>query len=119
MKIILFTKSTLLINIFIIYLIVFLLFFILHFYNKSLIEITCNSEISSNWMNKTQNLTNEKDKIAYLTFDDGPTTSVTPQILDILKEKNITATFFVLGKSVEAHPEIVQRAYEEGHSVTI
>ena len=55
--------------------------------------------------------------IAYLTFDDGPTPVVTPKILDILKEENIKATFFVLGKSVDAHPEIVKRTYEEGHYI--
>ena len=61
------------------------------------------------------NLTQDNEKIAYLTFDDGPTTSVTPKILDILKEENIKASFFVIGKSVESHPEIVKRAYDEGH----
>ena len=52
-----------------------------------------------------------------MTFDDGPTTSVTPKILDILKEENVKATFFVIGKSVDAHPEIVKRAYDEGHYI--
>jgi len=52
-----------------------------------------------------------------LTFDDGPTTSVTPKILDILKEENVKATFFVIGKSAEEHPEIVKRAYDEGHYI--
>ena len=68
-------------------------------------------------MDKIKNLTNEKDKIAYLTFDDGPTTLVTPRILDILKEENIKATFFVIGQFVDSHPEIVKRAYEEGHYI--
>ena len=117
MKIILFTKSTLLKSIFTISLIVLLLFFTLHYFNKSSIELTCNSEISNEFIDKIESLTNEKDKTAYLTFDDGPTTSITPKILDILKEENIKATFFVLGKSVDAHPEIVKRAYEEGHYI--
>lgn len=56
-----------------------------------------------------------EQRIAYLTFDDGPTGSVTPQILDVLKEKGVTATFFVLGKNVEAHPDLAQRAVSEGH----
>lgn len=63
------------------------------------------------------NLTHNNEKIAYLTFDDGPTDSVTPKILDILKSENIKATFFVIGKSVETHPEIVKRAYDEGHYI--
>jgi len=80
-------------------------------------EITCNSQISNEFTNNIMELTNQKEKIAYLTFDDGPSVSVTPKILDILKEENIRASFFVIGKSVEAHPEIVKRAYEEGHYI--
>lgn len=54
---------------------------------------------------------------AYLTFDDGPSQTVTPQILDLLKEENIKATFFVLGSRVELNPSIVKREYEEGHYI--
>ena len=60
-----------------------------------------------------KNLAKGEEKIAYLTFDDGPTSLVTPKILDILKEENIKATFFVIGKYVENHPEIVKRAHDE------
>ena len=56
-------------------------------------------------------------KIAYLTFDDGPSKSVTPLILDVLKDNNIKATFFVLGRAVKDNPELVKRAYEEGHYI--
>lgn len=57
----------------------------------------------------------EGEKIAYLTFDDGPTSNITPRILDVLKEKDVKATFFVLGKMVEAYPEMAKRAAQEGH----
>lgn len=57
------------------------------------------------------------EKIAFLTFDDGPNVSVTPKILDILKEENIKASFFVIGKCVDANPEITKRAYDEGHYI--
>lgn len=57
------------------------------------------------------------EKIAYLTFDDGPTKVATPIILDILKEENVLATFFVIGSRVEEFPDIVKRAYEEGHFI--
>ncbi|MBQ4515593.1 MAG: polysaccharide deacetylase [Clostridia bacterium] len=57
----------------------------------------------------------EGEKIAYLTFDDGPTSNITPRILDVLKEKDVKATFFVLGKMVEAYPEMAKRAVQEGH----
>jgi peptidoglycan/xylan/chitin deacetylase (PgdA/CDA1 family) len=52
-----------------------------------------------------------------LTFDDGPNKVVTPKVLDILKEEDVKATFFVIGKNVLQYPEIVRRAYEEGHFI--
>ena len=55
-------------------------------------------------------------KRVFLTFDDGPS-SVTPTILDVLKQENVPATFFVLGSRVEAMPEMVKRIYEEGHYI--
>lgn len=57
------------------------------------------------------------EKKAYLTFDDGPTTKATGKILDILKEEHVKATFFVVGKHVKEHPELVKREYEEGHYI--
>jgi len=56
-------------------------------------------------------------KIVALTFDDGPSTQYTPQILDILKEENVKATFFVIGENVDRHPEIVAREHAEGHAI--
>lgn len=56
-------------------------------------------------------------KIAYLTFDDGPSEKVTPMILDILDEYNIKATFFVVGNMAERYPEILKRTFLEGHSI--
>lgn len=50
-----------------------------------------------------------------LTFDDGPIQGVTNQVLDILKENNVKATFFVVGQNVAANPGLVQRAVAEGH----
>jgi cellulose synthase/poly-beta-1,6-N-acetylglucosamine synthase-like glycosyltransferase/peptidoglycan/xylan/chitin deacetylase (PgdA/CDA1 family)/spore germination protein YaaH len=52
-----------------------------------------------------------------LTFDDGPDPVWTPQILDILKEKNVPATFFVIGKNGQANPDIVKRIVNEGHDI--
>ncbi len=59
---------------------------------------------------------NEEKKIA-LTFDDGPHPTYTPQILDILKEYDIPATFFVIGENVDRHPDLVSRAVAEGHEI--
>lgn len=55
-------------------------------------------------------------KIA-LTFDDGPHPYYTEQLLKGLKERNVRATFFVLGKQAEAYPELVERMQEEGHLI--
>ena len=63
-----------------------------------------------------KNIYHTDKKVAYLTFDDGPSNN-THQILDILKQNNIKATFFVLGSNVEAKPELVKRMYDEGHFV--
>src|ERR1035437_244457 len=52
-----------------------------------------------------------------LTFDDGPDPVDTPRLLDLLREKNVKATFFVVGERAERHPEIVRRAWEEGHLI--
>ncbi len=52
-----------------------------------------------------------------LTYDDGPHPVFTPRLLDILHETGAKATFFVVGERAEAHPEIVRRMAEEGHSV--
>jgi len=52
-----------------------------------------------------------------LTFDDGPDPIDTPRLLDILREKGVKATFFVIGKRADQHPEIVRRAREEGHLI--
>lgn len=58
----------------------------------------------------------DKKKIAFLTFDDGPS-EYTPQILDVLNKCNAKATFFLLGTSVEANSEYLKREIEEGHAV--
>lgn len=52
-----------------------------------------------------------------LTFDDGPDPVDTPKLLDLLREKDVKATFFVVGKRADQYPEIVRRAWAEGHLV--
>lgn len=59
----------------------------------------------------------KKAKKVALTFDDGPDQKFTEQILDILKEKKVPATFFLLGKKVEAYPKVVKRIVKEGHAI--
>lgn len=81
------------------------------------VELSYNSALSDEFRSKINQLTYGEEKIAYLTFDDGPNASITPKVLDVLKEEDVKATFFVIGKYVEEHPEIVKRAYEEGHYI--
>ncbi|MCI8589767.1 MAG: polysaccharide deacetylase family protein [Clostridiales bacterium] len=59
---------------------------------------------------------NTENKIA-LTFDDGPHPQYTEEILDILAENDIKATFFIIGQNAEKYPEIVQRIVNEGHEI--
>lgn len=63
-----------------------------------------------------KNIYHSQEKIAYLTFDDGPSNN-THEILDILKQYNIKATFFVLGIQVQVFPETTNRIYNEGHYI--
>ena len=57
----------------------------------------------------------EQRPIVYLTFDDGPDPGVTPFVLDQLAHYDMHATFFCIGKNVEAHPEVYARILSEGH----
>ncbi len=56
-------------------------------------------------------------KVAYLTFDDGPTTKITPQILDILDDYNIKATFFVIGSLAEVNQDVLKDVDMRGHII--
>ncbi|MBE6009072.1 MAG: DUF5011 domain-containing protein [Lachnospiraceae bacterium] len=56
--------------------------------------------------------------VIYLTFDDGPSDEVTPQVLDILKDNGIKATFFICAYDEKTKP-MLQREFDEGHTVAI
>jgi peptidoglycan-N-acetylglucosamine deacetylase len=58
-----------------------------------------------------------QNKVIYLTFDDGPSNVVTNKVLDILKEKKVKATFFVVGHKIQGREKILRRINAEGHSV--
>jgi peptidoglycan/xylan/chitin deacetylase (PgdA/CDA1 family) len=71
---------------------------------------------------KTLNYPVRKDgkKVAYLTFDDGPSTSNTPAVLDILNKYGIKATFFVVGKEIDSGEDaknVLKRTIKEGHAI--
>ncbi|WP_251575908.1 polysaccharide deacetylase family protein [Paenibacillus sp. MER TA 81-3] len=102
-------------------------------WNKSS-EVRSTSQSSQSSLNKRQNLSIAQLRMKYphifklrgkaqgsrqvaLTFDDVPDNRATPLVLDILKEHNIRATFFLVGSRAKAHPELVQRIVREGHII--
>ncbi|MBZ9624197.1 polysaccharide deacetylase family protein [Clostridium sp. FP2] len=58
-----------------------------------------------------------KEKIVSLSFDDGPDSKITPKVLDILKKYNVKANFFFIGEGAKANPNVVKRAFNEGHLI--
>lgn len=56
-------------------------------------------------------------KVVYLTFDDGPIPEVTPALLDILREADVKATFFMVADNVRKYPKLAERVVAEGHRV--
>lgn len=119
MKII-FIKNRKKIYISFIFLIIFLLLFYIFFVINSssfAIKLSKNSFFNIDVTTTLDDIAKSDEKKAYLTFDDGPTSKATGKILDVLKEENIKATFFVVGKHVKEFPELVKREYEEGHYI--
>lgn len=96
---------------------ILLLIILFTFYSQKFNTIATNSGVISTLQERLDSLFTSMNKVVYLTFDDGPTPNVTPKILDILKEEKVTATFFVVGASVKDYPDIVKRAYDEGHYI--
>ena len=68
------------------------------------------------WLVANRSRVENADCVA-LTFDDGPSPVDTPRLLDLLREKNVKVTFFVVGKRADQYPEIVRRAWDEGHLI--
>ncbi len=60
---------------------------------------------------------NSSEKVVYLTFDDGPVPEVTPQVLGVLDDFDIKATFFCVGDNVKKYPELYREILLKGHSV--
>ena len=58
-------------------------------------------------------------KTMYLTFDDGPSEENTQKVLDILRDRDIKATFFLVGENVRNHPEMARKIVAEGHTIGI
>lgn len=64
-----------------------------------------------------ESVQSENKKVIYLTFDDGPSGKITADVLDILKEENVPATFFLIGNQIKGQEKLIQRMYDEGHSL--
>ena len=58
-------------------------------------------------------------RVVALTFDDGPDPEITPRVLDLLRERGVRATFFLVGAKAERHPELVRRIAAEGHDTCL
>ena len=79
-----------------------------------------NANDIKNMINKWNYLREDGKKIAYLTFDDGPSTEVTQEILETLEYNNIKATFFVLGSNIEKsdkQKELLKEMVKKGHAI--
>lgn len=76
-----------------------------------------NTPLSPRIPGVTVNRVAVPDKVVALTFDDGPHGTLTPRVLDILRDNNVKGTFFMQGCNVKAHPQVVRRMVNEGHEV--
>jgi peptidoglycan-N-acetylglucosamine deacetylase len=79
--------------------------------------------VKQNWLvkkvlpkNLVWQLPDDEDRI-YLSFDDGPHPTITPWVLDLLKQYNCKASFFCIGDNVRKYPQVYQRILAEGHAV--
>lgn len=70
-----------------------------------------------NAYSEDDNKKEETKKVVYLTFDDAPGGDVTRKTLDILKEENVPATFFIIGEQIKGQEDIILRMKDEGHSI--
>lgn len=114
MKILLFQRKALIKVLFILLLFISIIAFIC----KSMIFADEKEKVlSEEKISKIETIYDKPEKIAYLTFDDGPTKNVTPKVLEILKKNNTLANFFVVGKHVAEYPELVKQEYEDGHFI--
>ena len=73
--------------------------------------------VNPTFLNEEATGLDPNQKYIVLTFDDGPMPHTTTNILDVLREKDVKATFFLLGQNAKKHPDLVKRIHEEGHEV--
>lgn len=79
---------------------------------------TSNNSTSSVNADKPKDISKKgQEKVVYLTFDDGPSTKVTPQLLKILDNYNVKASFFLVGRNAAMHPDLVKEQLAKGHAI--
>ena len=118
MKIFVIPKKKALILCFAILIIVYVIlsYFSVNYQGALAIELSCNSVISEDFKERINNLTKGDEKIAYLTFDDGPS-QYTDKILQILKKHNAYATFFVVGIKVSFYDDTLREILKQGSEI--
>lgn len=79
-------------------------------------QLSCIEQLQSVYVDK-QHSDNSDDKVIYLTFDAGYENGNIVQILNVLKQENVPAAFFVLGNLISRNPELVKQMVEDGHLV--
>lgn len=89
-----------------------------YFIDRALVEIEPD-EIRVFHPSDYYPVTNPKEKYVAITFDDGPNPYTTPGLLDMLNEKGVKATFFMIGYNIEEYGYIVKKVYNEGHDIGI
>lgn len=98
-------------------LVVSMILFISIFKDNFNLSSSSYQAINTNISEGNGKIMKHKNKIIYLTFDDGPSYKVTTKVLDILKENDVKATFFLIGDEIEGREDVVKRIYEEGNSI--
>lgn len=92
-------------------------------YNDNFNKLKDNEEKKDNndflSINVEESMVYDKSKVAFLTFDDGPSKNITPLILDILDDYNIKATFFVLGNLCDKNGSVLKDIAVRGHAIGI
>lgn len=76
-----------------------------------------NSDLTGVYVKYEDAFKKNGDKVAYLTFDDGPSNKVTPKVLKILDDYHIKATFFVIGDMAKENEDMIKKEYDKGHSI--